>query len=348
MHLCDLGIMKRILEFLFKTSDRHATIPDVTFNPATIRAFNDALQALRPYVSRHDFARRPRSVKDIPRFKATEFRLFLHYIGVVLFKQFLSNDLFEHFLRFHIAIRLLSHRPWCYDDNAYAHQLLEEFVRDSPKFFTDPFVCYNLHALLHIAKDVLNHGPLYKFSAYRFENFYGYLKKFLKTNDKPLQQLARRLIERSYFEHLSFREEVRDLSSVIRFSKRHSSGPLVPNCTGIQYRRAEKSGCWFLQCNGYDNCVFLSDLSVIVVSNFVQLNNGTQLIIGRKYLTRVPLYKLPCSSSLICEFLVSDLSIEFQAWDMKNIKCKAQRLPSHFSNSGNSFAVFPLFMDGEN
>lgn len=347
MHLCDLGIMKRILEFLFKTSDRHATIPNVTFNPATIRGFDNALLALRSYVSRHDFARTPRSVKDIPRFKATEFRLFLHYIGVVLFKQFLSNDLFEHFLRFHVAIRLLSHRPWCYDDNAYAHQLLEEFVRESPRFFTDSFVCYNLHALLHIAKDVLNHGPLYNFSAYRFENFYGFLKKFLKSNDKPLQQLARRLIERNHFEHLAFREQVMDVSSIIRFSKRHSSGSLIANCTGNQFRRAEKSGCWFLQCTGTDNCVFLSDLSVIVVSNFVQ-HNETQLIIGRKYLTQAPFYKLPCSSTIIYEFLVSDLSIQFQAWDMKDIKCKALRLPSYFPNNVKSFVVFPLFMDETN
>ena len=91
MHLCDLGIIKRVLEFLFKTSDRHATIPDVTFNPATIRAFDNALLALRSYVSRHDFARTPRSVKDIPRFKATEFRLFLHYIKLVFSNNFLAT-----------------------------------------------------------------------------------------------------------------------------------------------------------------------------------------------------------------------------------------------------------------
>ena len=181
MHLAELGIMKRMAEYIFKTDKRSITIPNVSLNPATIRAFNAALTALRPFISRHDFARKPpKNIRDISRFKATEFRQLLHYTGVVLFKQFLSPSVYHHFLRFHVAIRLLSSHPWCIQFNAYANSLLSDFVKLSKDFFTDSFICYNLHSLLHIALDVLKLGSLYSFSAYFAENFYGFLKKFLK------------------------------------------------------------------------------------------------------------------------------------------------------------------------
>ena len=191
MHACDMGIEKRKLDFL---TGKTKTIPNVTLNPASIRAMNASLLALRRYISRADFSRVPRSLNDLPRFKATEFRQILHYTGLVLYQQ-LGTKAYEHFLHLHYAIRLLSREPWCSDPDevAFAHKLLCEYVKNSPEILSEGFMCYNLHCLLHLAREVLIHGPLYSFSAYRFENFYGYLKKFLKFTQKPLQHLVRRL-----------------------------------------------------------------------------------------------------------------------------------------------------------
>lgn len=55
-----------------------------------------------------EFARRPRDLDDTPRFKATEFRQIVLYTGIILFKEFLDKDAYEHFLKLSVAYRILS------------------------------------------------------------------------------------------------------------------------------------------------------------------------------------------------------------------------------------------------
>jgi len=349
MHLLDLGIIKRMLEYLFKPS-KTTSIRNVTLNPAAIRAFNADLEIIRSYISRFDFARKPpKDMKNLPRFKATEFRQFLHYTGVILFKKHLGSKFYRHFLLLHVAVRLLSFRPWCYESNSLAHELLTEFVKKAATLYTESFVCYNLHALLHLAMDVLIHGPLYEFSAYRFENFYGYLVKFLKKTDKPLHQLVRRLYERNELE-----SQTVPIDNSIIFSGRHQRGPIVANCSGQQFDKAVKKNAWTLKANEPDYCVYLQDLSVIQVCNFVK-HNGTNVVIGRKFLSKRNFYQfqfknsrdktVSVSSSKILEFLVSDPSPVLQAWDMQYIKCKAVMMDSFSTNTEvKSFLTSPLLM----
>ena len=92
MHACDLGIEKRSLDFL---TGKTKTIPHVTLNPASIRGLNSSIAAIRPFISRSDFARVPRSLHDLARFKATEFIQILHYTGIVLYRQ-LGPKVYEH------------------------------------------------------------------------------------------------------------------------------------------------------------------------------------------------------------------------------------------------------------
>ena len=47
--------------------------------------------------------------------------------------------------------------------------------------------------MLHLANDSLNHGNLDEFSTFPFENALGHLKKMLRSLNKPLQQVARKL-----------------------------------------------------------------------------------------------------------------------------------------------------------
>ncbi len=138
MHLVDLGVMRRMLLFLFGSS-RWGNIQNVTLNRALIRVIDTFIISLRPFISRINFARQPRGSKELPRWKATELRQFVHYLGVVVFKNYLSSDFYEHFLLFHVAIKLLSCSPWCVEDNAYANELLVNFARISEELYSDMF-----------------------------------------------------------------------------------------------------------------------------------------------------------------------------------------------------------------
>ena len=59
-----------------------------------------------------------------------------------------------------------------------------------------------MHGLIHLANDVRKHGELDSFSAFKFENHLGSIKKLLKSQKHPLQQIHRRIVER--FETINF------------------------------------------------------------------------------------------------------------------------------------------------
>lgn len=81
MHLVCLGVMKKLL-VQWKTSKDHA----VKLRAQKIVSAGDHLVSLNKYISR-EFARKTRSLKELDRYKATELRLILLYIGPLVFKQ---------------------------------------------------------------------------------------------------------------------------------------------------------------------------------------------------------------------------------------------------------------------
>lgn len=76
-----------------------------------------------------EFASQPRSLADVERWKATEFRQFLLYTGPVVLKDIVSKDLYQHFLAFSISISFMLDQDKERRDShlEYARQLLEFF-----------------------------------------------------------------------------------------------------------------------------------------------------------------------------------------------------------------------------
>ena len=120
----------------------------------------------------------------------------------------------------------------------------------------------------------------------------------------------------------------------------HSDGPLPDNCNSIQFKSAEMGEMRTVTCKDLNNCVYLSDLSIIIVRNFVKCGNGS-FVIGQKFEIQNDFYPIPIPSSGIHEFHVSGLSPIIQAWDINSIKNKAVKLPATFPHN-DSYVVFPL------
>lgn len=136
--------------------------------------------------------------------------------------------------------------------------LLTYFVEHSELLYSKNFVSYNIHALLHVTDDVLRIGPLDCFSAYRYENHCGLMKHYLRKNEKPLQQLVKRLYE----ENLNFVQSNKDPleKDSVHLSNRHTmNGPLLhtANCIAHQLKKAQRVGKWIITCEEPDNTVFL-------------------------------------------------------------------------------------------
>ena len=153
MHLIDLGIMRRILSFLFPNNQRRNT-PGVTLQPQIARNIDAFLISLRRSISRIDFARQPRSIKELPRWKATELSTFLLYVGVVVLKPYIPIVFYNNFLCLHVAVKLLATEEWCQLFNDHAHDLLVSFLEQSDNLYTSNFVSYNVHSLLHISQEL--------------------------------------------------------------------------------------------------------------------------------------------------------------------------------------------------
>lgn len=139
--MIDLGVTKTIVNVIMHRRCRGGALIDV-----------DQLE--KQYASYRkfkvpEFARIPRNLKDLPRFKATELRQFVFYGGVVLLKQHLPEDLCEHFMRLSLPYRIVS----CDSFNnslLTAQALFEDFVKDFSHFYPQQGRGYNVHGLLHV------------------------------------------------------------------------------------------------------------------------------------------------------------------------------------------------------
>lgn len=134
----------------------------------------------------------PRGLDELANWKATEFCQFLLYTGLLVLKSHVGDDFYYTFLVFHCAIRLLS-CPKNFENNiAAAEDLLKLFVENFSVVFGPQNITYNVHSLLHICECVRQHGLLYNFSAYDFENHLQMIKKDVRKPTDILNQLHRR------------------------------------------------------------------------------------------------------------------------------------------------------------
>lgn len=121
-----------------------------------IKNFNEQLLFLRGQFPR-EFRRSTRDINEIDRYKATEFRTFLLYVGPFILKEFLDEKRYWHFLQLSLAIRILLDSEQCKSNNSCADALLENFLKTLPEYYDDSISTYNFHCLNHIASYCLQY-----------------------------------------------------------------------------------------------------------------------------------------------------------------------------------------------
>ena len=201
---------------------------------------SEKLVSLCPYIP-SDFARKPRSVTEVMRWKATEFRQFLLYSGPVVLREILSENLYHHFMLLSVGIRILACPQLASRFCDYANELLVLFVTEAGKLYGKEIYVYNVHCLIHLANDVKNLGPLDEFSSFPFENKLGQLKKMIRKPQFPIQQIVYRLAEKQQVKSVICDQA--NENSVVKHE--HSTGPLLAAYRGyIQYRWLQTTdGC---------------------------------------------------------------------------------------------------------
>jgi hypothetical protein len=94
------------------------------------------------------------------------------------------------------ATRLLISSETCHKYNSKASELLKQFVHDYGSLYGHHNISYNDHSLIHLPMFTLLHGPLDNFSLFRYENYLQYMKKSLKSEKYPLQEVYNRIREK--------------------------------------------------------------------------------------------------------------------------------------------------------
>lgn len=128
------------------------------------------MKSLKGFVTR-DFARKPRSVDEVKRWKATELRHFFLYTGPIVLKGNLPEDKFENFMQLHFVLTILVDDTFVEIQEMvdYAENLLLAFVENARNLYGDWFVVHNVHCLIHLAQNVRVHCKLDNFSSFPFE-----------------------------------------------------------------------------------------------------------------------------------------------------------------------------------
>lgn len=336
MHLVCIGVRKKdLIEWVSGPYDK------LRFSKETVTNISNYLIGIGEYITKV-FPRKPRPLPDLPRWKATELRLDLLYICPVAYKPYLSTERYAHMMLLHVAIKLLVNRDTCRTYTDYAESLLKLYVSTGAKLYGAKYVTFNVHSLIHLANDVRKHGCLDDFSAFPFENKLQKMKNLLRKSGKPLQQIVRRLDE---IDKAKSNLEIAANSSTdnrkFTLVDTHFSGPILPQFTmATQYKTLQFKNT-VLNITKSENCVLLADTNdVFVIENFAKLHEQIYLI-GRRYLKRENMYDYPLPSSMINEYLVSNLSTTLESFPLTAISCKAFRIPTTIPSNGNYF-VCPL------
>ena len=146
-----------------------------------------------------EFGRKPRSLDEIDRWKATEFRQFLLYSGMVSLNKKIPKEIYDNFMLLMSAIHILANPHLAYVHCDYAKELLILFVSHFGKLYGTRFISYNVHATIHLPEDVRVHGHLDCFSSFPYLNFLGFLKKLVRKPSYVLPQVINRVREMTEF-----------------------------------------------------------------------------------------------------------------------------------------------------
>ena len=168
MHCIDLGVMKQLISLWFDS--KYSAKP--WYLGSFITQINQKLSNIIPP---SNVSRLPGNLISRSTWKASEWRNLLLYYGMFIFKRFLPEEFYNHFLLLSTSIYLLNQKTITLEEFYRAKTNLELFVKDFERLYGVVHMSFNVHQLLHACDSVRNWGPLWVTSAYGFENTNGVL-----------------------------------------------------------------------------------------------------------------------------------------------------------------------------
>lgn len=322
MHLCCLGLMRKLLNMWLKGNLAYR-LPSQTVN--TISSKLLVLHAHTPT----EFNRKPRSLNELDRWKATELRSFMLYWGPVVLKGCLPSEFYDNYMLFSVGMYLFL-TPGISDQMVdFAHRLMISFVGHYGQLYGRDEIVFSVHQLIHLADEYKQFGPLDNISGFPFENYLGQIKHLLRKPHQPLQQVVKRLSEKPQVKVPLTDEPV--LQHI------HTDGPLPQQFNvALQYTKVSNSR-FTLSTKQGDNCIRVGN-HIAVVENIVQEEDDVY-VIYRRFRQQESYYRYPCESSHIGTYRVRELCDDIGVGKLSSIKSKCVLYPE---SEGNGLIAIPI------
>lgn len=213
--------------------------------------------------------------------------------------------------------------------------MLLQFIEIFAELYGEHHMNSNVHNLSHIVDEVERFGELESFSAYPFENQLGKMKRLLRHGDRPLAQIAKRMIEDMKCSMDSIKIDTAEKKDMA-LSKRND-GSNVPNpfkssieenylfyCK-IDLKKfslgTDPANCWFLTTKNEIACV--TNIIHRSTQHDVQL---CCIEIDEKF----NFFIVPIESrylNIYCARQDAHLDKKEKVFALSDVKCKLARLP---------------------
>lgn len=317
LHLLHLGIMKKCLLIWKDGLDKF----EFKWTEQDISRINNELAICNSYMP-SDIHRSVRNLNCLKFWKGTEFRTMLNYLGIVVFKSALREQEYNHFVKLFCAVILCSHDKYLrYLD--IAKTLFDQYVEDYIDLYGIDTISSNVHNLSHIVEDVKYLGNLTKIDSYMFENALYGLKLKLRTCNRPLQQIAKRIAELD----LDFRSPVKLDENNIKFDPelKYSIGDNQSNDLIYQYISLSSNS--FLSSKKFGDKWFLANNNQIFEFHFATKVNKKYFLNGSRIKKTTNFFSKPFSSSIINIFSAKNEKFPARYIEIEQVNAKMLCLP---------------------
>jgi hypothetical protein len=323
MHSVCLGVVRKLLHMWLKGPLK------TRLGGQSVTILSERLCNLRNSVP-CEFNRKPRSVNEVDRWKATEFRQLILYTGPVCLQGLLPSELYDNYMLLSLGVYILLNGNFNVQFIDYAETILKQFVEHSGCLYGQEFLSYNVHVTVHLANEVRQYGSLDNVAAFVFENFLGKIKRMLRKPGLPLQQIVKRLSEK----------RAHSLSvPCCALQKEHSDGPVPSYIRGCkQFTEYHQSSFKIIISSSMKDSCMIIDGKPAVAKNFLE-NGADHIVVYRHFNDIQSLYTYPCNSDI---FRIFSVSVQFgdecvAPVSAINQKCVLLKLPN-----GSRSAVIPL------
>jgi hypothetical protein len=127
----------------------------------------------------HSLNRKITMIDQKIKYKSSELKIFIFYWAVPLLMDILPNIYWNLLCIYVFAVRTLYEPIESIVDVSRAKELMETYFNNLDEFFGEYAYDYTIHAHLHLADQVIKHGPLHSHSQFVFEVIcYNYLMVF--------------------------------------------------------------------------------------------------------------------------------------------------------------------------